>query len=117
MKDTIHSKAKDIWELLEKNKWTSDYFQVLSEVEFCDEKQRIHRPDKVLVNDEQTIIIDFKTGKKETGHHQQVAEYCRLLHLTGMKNISGHLIYTSEKEAVKVEWPVANVTGQTNLFD
>jgi CRISPR/Cas system-associated exonuclease Cas4 (RecB family) len=109
--------VNDIWELMEKNKWTSDFFKVLSEIEICDEHQRIHRPDKVLVNDEQTVVIDFKTGKQETSHKQQVADYCRLLEVTGLKSISGYLIYTSEKEAVKIDWPVINVTGQTQLFD
>lgn len=117
MKENILSNVKDIWALMERNRWTSDYFQVLSEIEFCDEKQRIHRPDKVLVNDEQTVVIDFKTGKQEAAHKQQVTEYCRLLQLTGLNNISGYLIYTSEKEAVKVDPPATNVTGQTNLFD
>jgi hypothetical protein len=46
-----------------------------------------------------------------------VADYCRLLEVTGLKSISGYLIYTSEKEAVKIDWPVINVTGQTQLFD
>jgi ATP-dependent exoDNAse (exonuclease V) beta subunit len=117
MKEVIQSKVNDIWELMEKNKWTSDFFKVLSEIEICDEHQRIHRPDKVLVNDEQTVVIDFKTGKQETSHKQQVADYCRLLEVTGLKSISGYLIYTSEKEAVKIDWPVLNVTGQTQLFD
>lgn len=117
LKDEITVKVSELWELLEKNNWTSDYFEVLSETEICDENQQIHRPDKVLTNDRQTIVIDFKTGKQAPEHRQQVRDYCRLLELTGQHNVSGFLIYTSEKEAVKVDWPIAEGAGQTRLFN
>ena len=117
LREEVENSATEIWKLLERNSWTSDNYTVLSEIEICDENGGLHRPDKVLVSAGETIILDFKTGKKETDHHLQVQEYCRLLTALGYTNISANLIYTSEKEAVKVEWPVTNVTGQTRLFN
>ncbi|MFN8153680.1 MAG: UvrD-helicase domain-containing protein [Bacteroidia bacterium] len=115
--EKIVEDTTEIWNLLERHHWTAEHYVVSSEIEICDENGKIHRPDKIFSKTDATIIIDFKTGKTETSHHQQVQEYCRLLSALGKPNISAYLIYTSEKEAVKVEWPVTNVTGQTRLFN
>ncbi len=116
LKEKIERNTVEIWNLLERHDWTSDHYKISSETEICDEYGNIHRPDKILFGDAKAIILDFKTGKPAKEHHHQVQEYCRLLSELHPQAISAYLIYTSEKEAVRVEWPVTNVTGQTRLF-
>lgn len=113
----LENTVTEIWNLLEERKWTSAYWEVENESELCDERNQLHRPDKVLMKGDQGIVIDFKTGKQDKKHHQQVQEYCRLLQQTGIRHVEGYLIYTIEKEIVKVEIEDTNVTGQTSLFD
>lgn len=113
----LEKTVTEIWNLLEERKWTAEYWEVENETELCDEKNQLHRPDKVLMKGDSGIVIDFKTGKQDKQHHHQVQEYCRLLQQTGIKQVEGYLIYTIEKEIVKVDLDDTNVTGQTTLFN
>ncbi|MNK08981.1 ATP-dependent helicase/nuclease subunit A [compost metagenome] len=58
-----------------------------------DSKTRL-RPDKLIVSDEQTVVIDFKTGEKSTKHEKQVQGYMHVLNEIGMPKIKGYLYYT-----------------------
>jgi len=101
-KDLLAENARQIWLLLEDRQWTNAEYRILNEAEFFDEKGRIYRPDKVLIKDDLTIVADFKTGKKNERYNEQVASYCRILEKTGFCNLEGYIIYTTEREIVKV---------------
>jgi len=98
----ITTQVQGIWNLLKNKQWTSDYFEVLNECDLSDENGILHRPDKVLINGNTGIVIDFKTGKSDDKYFHQVKEYCRLLQETGIQEVSGYLIYTADTELVKV---------------
>jgi hypothetical protein len=117
LRTDLEKTVAEIWSLLEERKWTVEHWEVENETELCDEKNQLHRPDKVLLKGDSGIVIDFKTGKQDKQHHHQVQEYCRLLQQTGIKQVEGYLIYTIEKEIVKVDLNDTNVTGQTTLFN
>lgn len=51
------------------------------------------RPDRVIYDGTQMIVIDFKTGTERVEHHQQVAEYMTLLRDMGYSNVHGYLWY------------------------
>lgn len=101
-KDKLLDTVTELWQLLEERKWTNAYYEVENEIDIADEKGMIHRPDKVLIQGTTAIIIDFKTGKSEDKHQHQVKEYCRLLRATGFTDVTAYLIYTIDKEIVKV---------------
>jgi ATP-dependent exoDNAse (exonuclease V) beta subunit len=60
------------------------------------------RPDRVMVNGDTAIVVDFKFGKPQEAYIRQVEEYKSLLHSMGYKNIKGYLwyIYTNKIEEV-----------------
>jgi CRISPR/Cas system-associated exonuclease Cas4 (RecB family) len=58
-----------------------------------DSKTRL-RPDKLIVSDGKTVVIDFKTGEKSVKHEKQVQGYMTVLREIGMANIQGYLYYT-----------------------
>jgi ATP-dependent exoDNAse (exonuclease V) beta subunit len=66
-----------------------------------DSKTRL-RPDKLIVSDQQTIVIDFKTGEKSDKHEKQVQGYMNVLQQIGMMNIKGYLYYSGELGLVEV---------------
>ncbi|MBK7683409.1 MAG: hypothetical protein IPJ26_13525 [Bacteroidetes bacterium] len=100
--ETVTQQVYAIWTLLENKNWTSSSFEIVNECDLCDEQGMLHRPDRVLINGDTGIVIDFKTGKQDEKYHQQVKEYCRLLEATGISNLTGYLLYTTDKEIVKV---------------
>ncbi|WP_341905675.1 UvrD-helicase domain-containing protein [Fluviicola taffensis] len=66
-----------------------------------DSKTRL-RPDKLIVSDQQTVVIDFKTGEKSTKHEKQVQGYMTVLREIGMSGIKGYLYYTGGLGLVEV---------------
>lgn len=66
-----------------------------------DSKTRL-RPDKLIVSDQQTVVIDFKTGEKSAKHERQVQGYMTVLREIGMPAIKGYLYYTGGLGLVEV---------------
>lgn len=61
-----------------------------------------HRPDRVIYDERCMKVIDFKTGKEQRKHHDQVKSYVVLLRDMGYKNVSGYLWYIRDNNIVKV---------------
>lgn len=82
--------------------WFSDRWNVYNECSIISPDGKTHRPDRVITNGKETIVIDFKFGRQSAQHKQQVKEYMQLLEKMGMKNISGFLWYVTLSEIEKV---------------
>lgn len=61
-----------------------------------------NRPDRVIYNEKEMIVIDFKTGKEYDRHHVQVRNYMSLLRNMGYNNVSGFLWYIRTNRIVSV---------------
>lgn len=60
------------------------------------------RPDRVILEGEKAIVVDFKTGEKLPNYEKQVKEYVELVSgLTSMHTV-GYLCYLESGEIVKV---------------
>ncbi len=101
-KSKLYGSATAILDILKAKGWTEEEYRIENEMEICDESGMIYRPDKVLFKGDSAIVIDFKTGKAEHKHREQVMEYCRLIKSCGFPEISGYLLYTSDMEIVNV---------------
>lgn len=62
-----------------------------------------HRPDRVMTDGKETIVVDFKFGRQRAEYHEQVMEYMSILKEMGHKNIKGYLwfVYNNKIEEVK----------------
>lgn len=99
----VRDQVYKVLEVLKNNAWTSDRFRILRETALCDAQGNILRPDYVLMNGSECIVIDFKTGKREDKYKQQVADYCVVFRETGYTHTSGYIIYTNTAEVLRVE--------------
>ena len=61
------------------------------------------RPDRVITDGNETIVIDYKTGKKSDEHVRQVQTYTHLLTTMGYPNVHGYLWYIRQHE-IKAIW-------------
>ena len=75
-------------------------FLIKSEKEII-KNGKSYRPDRVLIKEDSTIVIDFKTGKEDDKHLQQINQYADLLAELGYSNIEKVLIYLEEIKVVK----------------
>lgn len=77
------------------NKW-----EIKTEKEILMPDGKTYIPDRLLINDNEVIIVDYKTGESDNSHNLQILTYSNALSLMGYKNISNYLIYTSAKNKV-----------------
>ena len=65
------------------------------------------RPDKLILNEDTAIVIDYKTGEVLPEHRQQVSNYLFALKETGYEKTEGYLYYLQSNTLERV---------QTDLF-
>ncbi len=74
--------------------WFSDEWRIMNEAEIVLPGGDLKRPDRVMVRQEQTLVVDYKFGVlMESAHENQVTEYARLLQTMGYENVEAYLWY------------------------
>ena len=87
--------------------WFSDRWTVFNECSILsveNGKSVEHRPDRVMKNDKEIIVVDFKFAKPKDEHTEQVAQYMSLL--TQMHpglQVRGYLWYVYPNNIVEVK--------------
>lgn len=69
---------------------------VLSEQEFIVSKDKTLRPDRVILKETSTVIVDYKTGFPKEKDVKQVKEYALVLSEMRYPNVEGYLFYVGE---------------------
>lgn len=69
---------------------------ILNEKEIMLEDGSIIRPDRVVMKNEQIMVIDYKTGIKTEKHSQQIKKYLQSLAKLYNANPSGLIVYLNE---------------------
>ena len=63
-----------------------------------------YRPDRVIINGQDVIVVDYKTGQKMAEHHDQILSYGNLLKTMGYGHVRLFLLYLEAGEAEEVLW-------------
>ena len=65
---------------------------------------REHRPDRVMTDGHQWIVVDFKFGHPKPEYHDQVRQYMQLLSSMGHTSVTGYLwfVYSNHIEEVRM---------------
>lgn len=64
----------------------------------------MYRPDRVMIGDGRTVVVDYKFGiEQKASYARQIANYCKLLHQMGYENVEGHIWYIGLGEVVSVK--------------
>ena len=62
------------------------------------------RPDRVMTDGRQTIVVNFKFGTEHMEYHDQVREYMNMLREMGMPGIKGFLWFVYSNKIVEVNY-------------
>lgn len=62
-----------------------------------------HRPDRVMKRGNEVVIVDFKFGKPQPEHNDQVLRYVSLIHSMGYTDVKGYLWYVYSDTIVEVK--------------
>ena len=60
------------------------------------------RPDRVMTDGHETIVVDFKFGRRRAEYSTQVLEYMQLLKAMGMPSVKGYLWYVYSNQIEEV---------------
>lgn len=98
----ISLEIKNILSLNDVKPFFTDVDRVMNETSILLPSGSSYKPDRVVMKNNETIIIDYKTGNKEQSHLKQLANYQSILLEMGYKNIKSYLLYLKEKELVRL---------------
>ncbi len=90
------------------SEWFSERWTIFNECSILtvlDGKVRERRPDRVMKDGEEIVVVDFKFGKPRDSYREQVAQYMNLLRRMGYSQVKGYLwyVYPNNIEEVKSE--------------
>lgn len=95
-----------IEKLLEKDpykEWFSNQWKVMNEAGIIVPGSHQYRPDRVIIKENEAIVIDYKFGWKEKDSYiRQVQEYMDCLSSMGFNNITGFVWYVSLNKHIKI---------------
>ena len=85
--------------------WFSGRWQIFNEctiLSMTDGQVVERRPDRVMTDGHEWIVVDFKFGGEHVEYHNQVRQYMDLLRQMGHSHISGYLWYVYSNKIVEV---------------
>ncbi|NIM17990.1 MAG: UvrD-helicase domain-containing protein [Candidatus Aminicenantes bacterium] len=100
---TLEQKIKDIFEIETVREWFNPKYanQVFIESPIITDEGEL-RPDRVMIVDDQVTLIDFKTGKPNSQHVQQMVKYKNAVQAMGYQDVDAFLFYLEDKEIKKL---------------
>ena len=102
-KEKLLTEIQSLLEVKEIASFFSDEYKVMNEHEIILPDGETLRPDRVLIKDEQAIVIDFKTGKEHSSHQKQISDYADTLLQMNFASVKKYLIYIGEKRILHVQ--------------
>ncbi len=106
--EEIRSFTRRAFSLPEVRQWYSGEWHLFNECDIIwieNGKLLNRRPDRVMMKDNDIVVVDFKFGKPNKRYNRQVHDYMRLLARMGYdaSHISGYLWYVDMQQVEKVD--------------
>ena len=97
--EKITGDIKQILSLEKISRFFEPGVEVKNELEILTKEGEILRPDRVVVSGTEAVVIDYKTGKKNTSkYHNQMKDYEQALLSLGYTSVTKILLYIYEKD-------------------
>jgi ATP-dependent exoDNAse (exonuclease V) beta subunit len=87
--------AQAFWNKMEEGNYLMNIEKSLNEQSVLAGENDVKKPDKVLVKSDEIIVIDFKTGKINQSHMEQIVAYSKLLEEIFKKPVRCLLYYSA----------------------
>ena len=82
--------------------WFSENYRVLNETEIITPQGQLYRPDRVMMNGHDVVVVDYKFGTQhEPRYNQQVQRYAELIRSMGFA-VSGYIWYAQTNDLEQV---------------
>ena len=98
----MEEKIRHLWKNEEIKKWFSTDYRIMNECVIITPQGSSYRPDRVILGERETIVIDYKFGKERKSYLKQLENYVQLIEKMGFPNVSGFVLYAEEEYFKKV---------------
>jgi len=88
---------------LVKNEMLPYQWKVLNERDILRAGESKHRPDRVMLKENDAVVVDYKTGEISDKDIRQMKGYLTDLRSMGFENCEGNIWYLQKNEIIKVE--------------
>ena len=82
--------------------WFSPKWKLYNECTILLPNGEERRPDRVMTDGKNTVVIDFKFGHQREAYRQQVLEYMNLLSQMGHQHVTGFLWFVYSNQIIEV---------------
>ncbi|KPL16159.1 MAG: hypothetical protein AMS26_05515 [Bacteroides sp. SM23_62] len=83
--------------------WFDGSWRVIAEQDILTPGGALKRPDRVMLKDDQVIVVDYKFGKEQSaGHRTQVRKYVDMLKQMNVGKVKGFIWYVNLGEVMEV---------------
>ncbi len=99
--EEIKSKITSLIKNPELQKYFKNDKKSRSEIEIIADNEDVIRPDKVILDNDKYIVIDYKTGEEKREHQKQVKNYMEKIKEVTGKNVTGKIVYIGDEIKIK----------------
>jgi ATP-dependent exoDNAse (exonuclease V) beta subunit len=100
--DILAQKINELVSEVEIREWFHPDNVVLREAGIILPSGLVKRPDRVVIKNGKATIIDFKFGKQNSKHNEQLSQYKELLAGMGYDNVAANIWYVDENVVVAI---------------
>ncbi len=86
------------------SKYFTNNNKVLNERSIVDSNGDIFRPDRIILQDNIAIVLDFKTGIAKEIHQEQIYKYKNLITEIGFEKVKSFVVYVQLEKVEVVEY-------------
>ena len=98
----IMDQLNEIMKITEVKSLFVDFKEIKNETTILLPSGESYQPDRVIITDNKTIIVDYKSGEQKKSHFEQLENYKNLLSEMGYTNIESYLLYIKDEKLVQV---------------
>ncbi|MBP5317579.1 MAG: Dna2/Cas4 domain-containing protein, partial [Bacteroidales bacterium] len=82
--------------------WFDSGNTVYNELSIINTDGNVERPDRVIMRNGETIVVDYKFGEERKGYRWQVGRYMKLLRQMGYSRVKGYLWYVKNNKVEEI---------------
>jgi hypothetical protein len=82
--------------------WFDSDNTVYNELSIINTDGNVERPDRVIIRDGETIVVDYKFGEERKYYAWQVRRYMKLLRQMGYPRVKGYLWYVKNQKIEEI---------------
>lgn len=102
LKQKLTDKLKEIIDFEDYKQLFNGAKSILREQNIVVNETEIKRPDLIITSENETFVVDYKTGVERQKHFKQVKEYCSVLEAMNFPKVKAFVFYTTELKLVEV---------------